>query len=171
LNLNTHRDAIYSVIEGKGFHTIQHTHLEALTFRQLLHLLTEYGEMHEHYRSLMGKERGTGLAGLYEEGADILIVALDLAGMHKIDLFEVAVEGSPVGILEFLYAEIPLVIGRLGDEYRKERRLNATLLRRLIVVTCFILRRHGAEPWAEVSKKMDKNRGRPTRYGLAEVTA
>jgi hypothetical protein len=110
------------------------------------------------------------LAQLYEEGADILIVALDLAAMHHLDL-NVPVEGMPVGILDQMYVNIPILIGRLGDQYRKRRVLDQELLIEMITLTAMILKRHGADPIWEVKRKMAKNAHRPPRYGTKEVAA
>ena len=44
MNLNPLADRIFKVIEDKGFHDIQHSQRESLTFRQLLHLVTEWNE-------------------------------------------------------------------------------------------------------------------------------
>jgi NTP pyrophosphatase (non-canonical NTP hydrolase) len=171
MNLNELCYDIHGVMEAKGFHGIQHTHLETITFRQLLHLVTEWDEMHDHFTFLgiSDVDQGQNLADLYEEGADILIVALDLCGMHGIDLSDVRIEDTPIGILDLMYERVPKLIGKLGDHYRKERSLRADLMEQLIITVSHILRRHGADPIAEIEKKMARNRNRPQRYGTAEV--
>ena len=171
MNLNPLAGRIFSVIESKGFHDIQHSQQESLTFRQLLHLVAEWNEMLEHYQAvhLPGSDTQQELAGLYEEGADILIVALDLAALHRVDLSAVAIEKPVYGGLDFLFLRIPRLIGRLGDIYRKERRLDKRLLSQIIHTTSGILKRHGANPLEEVEVKMKKNAARPQRYGTAEV--
>ncbi len=175
MNLNPLTQDILAVIEEKGFHDIEHPQIETLTFRQILHLVTEWGEMMhiKHWLTYKtdGRSPGELLARLYEEGADIIIVALDLAGLHGLDLGEVRIEGMPVGILDAMYTSIPVIIGQLGDRYRKERILDQDLLIKLITTTAMILKRHGADPLAEVEKKMARNRKRPARYGTLEATA
>jgi hypothetical protein len=173
MDLNPLAEHVYEVIEEKGFHGIEHPQVETLTFRQLLHLITEWGEMMQIKHWLTYSDRPTSelLAQLYEEGADILIVALDLAVMHKLDLHSVPVEGMPVGILDQMYVNIPILIGKLGDQYRKQRVLDQELLIEMITLTAMILKRHGADPIAEMKRKMAKNAQRPTRYGTKEVAA
>jgi NTP pyrophosphatase (non-canonical NTP hydrolase) len=172
MDLNPLAKYVYEVIEEKGFHGIDHPQIETLTFRQLLHLVTEWGEMMQikHGLTYSGRPKSELLAQLYEEGADILIVALDLAAMHHLDL-NVPVEGMPVGILDQMYVNIPILIGKLGDGYRKQRVLDQELLIEMIALVAMILKRHGADPIAEVKRKMAKNARRPTRYGTKEVAA
>ena len=45
MDLNPLAEYVYGIIQEKGFHDIQHSQIETLTFRQLLHLVTEWGEM------------------------------------------------------------------------------------------------------------------------------
>ena len=173
MDLNPLAEHVYEVIEEKGFHGIEHPQIETLTFRQLLHLVTEWGEMMQikHWLTYSSRSTSRLLAQLYEEGADILIEALDLAAMHHLDLGEVPIEVLPLGILEAMYSKVPVIVGRLGDEYRKQRVLDQELLVELITLTAMILKRHGADPIAEVEKKMAKNARRPTRFGTKEVVA
>jgi len=172
MDLNQLADHIYGVIEDKGFHGIQHSQVETLTFRQLLHLVTEWGEMFYHYDTMRIADHRTGqehLARLYEEGADVLIVALDLAAMHRLDLGDVPLEKPYLGAIVDLYTSVPLAIGLLGDIYRKHRYLDKEKLVIVIRTVCELMRRHGADPLEQVQIKMRKNAGRPARYGTAEV--
>ena len=52
MDLNPLAEYVYEIIEEKGFHSIEHTQVETLTFRQLLHLVTEWGEMFYHYDTM-----------------------------------------------------------------------------------------------------------------------
>ena len=172
MNLNPLAASIYEVIEDKGFHDIGHSQVESITFRQLLHLVTEWGEMFYHYDTMRIADHKTGqdhLRMLYEEGADVLIVALDLAAMHRLDLGDVPLEKPFLGAITDLYISVPLTIGVLGDIYRKQRILDREKLVIVIRTICELMRRHGANPLDEVRKKMAKNAGRPRRYGTAEV--
>ena len=173
MDLNPLAEYVFEVIEEKGFHSIEHPQLETITFRQLLHLVTEWGEMFYHYDSIRIANHKRGqehLQMLYEEGADVLIVALDLAALHKLDLSDVPIEKPYLGAITDLYASVPLTIGHIGDIYRKQRVLDKDKLVIVIRTICELIRRHGADPLAEVKKKMDKNARRPTRYGTAEAT-
>jgi len=152
MDLNPLAEYVYKVIEEKGFHGIQHSQVETLTFRQLLHLVTEWGEMFYHYDTMR-----------------IADLALDLAAMHHIDLSDVPIQKPYLGAITDLYASVPLTIGHMGDIYRKQRVLDRERLVIVIRTICELLRRHGANPLDEVQKKMAKNAGRPTRYGTKEV--
>jgi hypothetical protein len=172
MDFNPLAEYVYEIIQEKGFHDIEHSQIETLTFRQLLHLVTEWGEMFYHYDTMRIADHRRGqehLAKLYEEGADVLIVALDLAAMHHIDLGDVPIQKPYLGAITDLYASVPLTIGHMGDIYRKQRVLDRDKLVIVIRTICELLRRHGANPLDEVQKKMVKNAGRPTRYGTAEV--
>jgi len=170
MDLNPLAEYVYKVIEEKGFHDIQHSQPETLTFRQLLHLLTEWGEMFYHYDTMrIADHKHEHLQMLYEEGADVLIVALDLAAMHHIDLSDVPIQKPYLGAITDLYASVPLALGHMGDIYRKQRILDRDKLVMVIRTICELLRRHGANPLDEVQKKMAKNAGRPPRYGTKEV--
>jgi NTP pyrophosphatase (non-canonical NTP hydrolase) len=170
MNLNPLATVIHQVIEDKGFHDIEHSQVEVITFRQLLHLVTEWAEMFYQYEQMQLPGHDSGrLARLHEEGADILIVALDLAGMHRLDLRDVRLEKVMYGAIPDLYMSVPITIGLLGDTYRKQRVLDRERLIILIWTVSELLRRHGASALEEVQKKMEMNKGRPRRYGTAEV--
>jgi NTP pyrophosphatase (non-canonical NTP hydrolase) len=163
-------DAIFRVISSKGLHDMEYDHWETITFRQIVHLVTEWSEMYEHYQELQRKpQQPEVMKQLLEEAADILIVALDLAAIHKMDMSEVPLNGQPVGVLNYMYTGVPELIGKLGDRYRKRKVLDQEVLIRLIVLVSHIMRRHGADPINEIQKKMKINVDRPQRYGTTEA--
>ena len=170
MNLNPLTNYIFEVIESKGFHAIQHSHLETITFRQICHLTTEWAEMLHHYEEMQLPDREEGhLAKLYEEGADIIIVALDLAAWHHIDLSKSQVGKRVYGDIRSLYYRIPVLVGKLGDTYRKGRVLDADVLTGIVQLVYELLGRHGTDAIEQVRRKMDQNARRPDRWGTAEV--
>jgi hypothetical protein len=174
MNLNPLGASIYEVIEDKGFHDIRHSQVESVTFRQLLHLVTEWAEMmalkHAMTYKTGDEPAGALLGRFYEEGADILIVALDLAAMHRLDMGRVPLERPYYGPLDHLFSLVPQLIGMIGDGYRKGRSIDRDKLVELVHVVSELLRRHGGDALKEVERKMARNRERPRRYGTAEVT-
>lgn len=172
MNLQPMSEAIYQAITQKGHHDIEYSQLETLTFRQIVHLLTEWAEMYEHYQEITRTPRQPEvLAKLHEEGADILIVALDLCGLHQLDVTEVPVDGQPIGVLNTMYSEVPAIIGHLGDLYRKYNRLDQHWMHKLIILVWHLLKRHGADPAHVIQQKMEINMARPQKYGTKEAAA
>lgn len=176
MNLNYLAQDIYGVIEEKGHHGIEHTHVETLTFRQLLHLVDEWTEMvnmrhHMQFRANTPQEKAEARQRMYEEGADVLIVAFDLCSMHNVDLSEVAWESPYLGTIQDLFLNVPLLVGQMANEYRKERTINQEAMVKLLRSVGEILRRHGANALEQVERKMAINASRPTRYGTKEVSS
>ena len=170
MDLNQMRDQVFGVMEEKGFHGIEHTQLEAITFRQIGHLMTEWGEARRLYLKLPARYNGghtATVAEMNEELADIIIVALDLAGIHGLDMGDVGIEKTPIGTIDGMWEEIAVKIGQLNDIYRKTNEINAGVLRRIIVLAAFIMRRCGGEPMTEVETKMAINTERKEKYGVA----
>ena len=170
MDLNQLRDDVFQIIEAKGFHDIEHSQLEAMTFRQIAHLANEWGEARRIYLTLPARYNGdkqATLAELYEELADVIIVALDLAGIHQVDMKDVGIEKMAIGTMDSLWEEMAMKIGMLANTYRKTKVVDAGKLRRIIVLAAFIMRRCGGDPVAQVQAKNEKNAERPERYGVA----
>jgi NTP pyrophosphatase (non-canonical NTP hydrolase) len=172
--LNDVARQIYEVIEEKGHHSIEHTHIETITFRQLLHLVDEWTElMNARHRMQYGTpgEKRREREGMIEEGADILIVALDLCAMHDVDLGEVDLSTIYMGTINHLLLDVPLLVGQMASVYRKQRLIHQEAMCKLLRTVGEILRRHGVNPIEAVEWKMEINSQRPPRYGTKEVAA
>jgi hypothetical protein len=108
---------------------------------------------------------------MIEEGADILIVALDLCAMHEVDLEGVVLDQIYMGVLLDLFTNVPILVGKMANHYRKKREIDGESMSKLLRTVAEILRRHGARPLEAVNAKMEINAQRPSRYGTKEVAA
>jgi NTP pyrophosphatase (non-canonical NTP hydrolase) len=170
--LNDVARQIYQVIEEKGHHAIEHTHIETITFRQLLHLVDEWTEMMTaRHAMLYGEDKKAARAKMIEEGADILIVALDLCAMHDVDLDGLDLNQMYMGVLMDLFMNVPILVGKMANHYRKQREIDQEAMTKLLRTVGEILRRHGANALEQVEHKMAINAARPTRYGTKEVSS
>ena len=170
--LNDVASSIHAVIEEKGHHAIEHTHIETITFRQLLHLVDEWTEMMTaRHEMVYGEDKPAARERMIEEGADILIVALHLCAMHEVDLEGVVLDQIYMGVLMDLFTNVPILVGKMANHYRKKREIDQESMSKLLRTVAELLRRHGARPLEAVAAKMRINAQRPTRYGTKEVAA
>jgi hypothetical protein len=167
MDLNPLAQHVYDVIQSKGHHDVEISPLEALTYRQLSHLHIEKCEAFTQYRQvILGRKEA--LPKMIEELADVMIVMLDLCGIHHVDLSDVPIEGYAAGIEAIMWEDLDVAIGLLEDTYRKQRYLNEVFIEDILILASRLMRRHGSNPIEEIEKKMKINGSRPARYGLTE---
>ncbi len=167
--MNQIRDEIYDVMEDKGFHSIEYTQKEALIFRQLCHLATEWGEAYWAYRRACSEFSDVPAAGragkAIEEVADIMIVAYDLAGIVGLDISD---DPYPTGYTPQQIIPLMAAIAQTCDEYRKYGTLEG--LKIVLSYAQETIAAWGDSPMEAVERKMEKNRLRPRLYGTKEAT-
>jgi hypothetical protein len=167
VDLSTHATYVGEVIADKGFHAIEHTDKEALTFRQISHLMSEWTEAYEIWSALRSgtiptAQRETAAYDMAVELIDIVIVALDLAWLNEIDVGNLAIDYYFVQETEWV--NLAQNIGALANAYRKQYILKPGILQHIIEQAWTLCRRVGYDPEAVFQQKMIINASRPARY-------
>lgn len=163
--MNEYRDLAFQNAEEKGFHAVKMTDLEALTHKQLCHLFIELCEAEGQYSCDAIRETAVELA-------DVAIVALDLAGIHKIDVGPATIIMTRADATDTVWNSLGTLlvhIQRLADCCRKEGKLSPNALCCVIGRALATIGLLGHDPIEVLTRKMIVNAGRPALYGIGEA--
>jgi NTP pyrophosphatase (non-canonical NTP hydrolase) len=154
MDINAIKQDVFETMEAKGFHDMQYTNHQALVFRQICHLFSEY------YEATWATDQERP-----EEVADIVIVLMDLSGLLGIDMYPLQHTNIPreSDVWLILLASI----SQISQSYRKTGQVSEDKIND-VLQGCYALSIYSNFNLLNaIERKMAKNKARPHRYGVA----